>query len=258
MQEFINNLSDRHISFGSLGVAVLAIVIAIAAILGSSSTTVSSTDPQVFKGEQGERGSRGEIGPRGEPGIQGVPGPQGEKGEKGDTVGIPGPQGPIGPKGDKGDRGDRGLQGLRGPIGEPGFIYPTPLSLSAPTFNYPIVVDNTNGFVMLSVSIVGDELGGGTIRPKIDLTGRQAFRLQFTHDQSTDIIKVGVQYLSSQLSWEWLIPPFGEAVDPNVPQSTPFYAVPQIAGDKDFTTRIIVYGDHATDVHFSYLAVDAR
>lgn len=259
MRDTLDNISDRNIALFAVVVGMVAILVAgIVALTDTTSATEILDEPQVFKGEKGDPGPRGEIGGRGEPGIQGLIGERGDIGEKGETIGIPGPEGPRGPIGPKGTQGNIGVTGARGITGEPGFLYPTPLSLSAPTFNYPIVVADSNGFVMLSVSVLGEELGGGTIRPKIDLTNRQAFRLQFTHAEDTDVIKVGLQYLSSQLTWEWLIPAFGEAVGANIPQSTPFIAIPQFVGNRDFTTRIIVYGDHETDVRFSYLAIDAR
>ncbi len=266
MRDFLDNISDRQIGFIAIGLATFASIVALLSLLAipSSSNPTIADEPQVFRGERGEsgnRGPRGEIGDRGEPGIQGLIGEKGEKGdtgEPGETVGIPGPQGLMGLVGLTGAKGDIGATGVRGLTGEPGFLYPTPLSLSAPTFNYPIVVADSNGFIILSVSKLGQELGGGTIRPKVDLTNRQAFRLQFTHSRDTEVIKVGLQYLSSQLIWESLIPAFGEKVGANVPQSTPFIAIPQFVGNRDFTTRITVYGDNNTDVHFSYLAIDAR
>ncbi len=265
MRDLLDNISDRQIGFIAVGIGVFAILLAIVAIsTSSSSDSIIADEPQVFRGEKGDSGNsgpRGEIGDRGEPGIQGLIGEKGEKGdtgEPGETVGIPGPQGLMGLVGLTGAKGDQGITGVRGITGEPGFLYPTPLSLSAPTFNYPIVVADSNGFVILSVSELGQELGGGTIRPKVDLTNRQAFRLQFTHTRDTEVIKVELQYLSSQLIWESLIPAFGEKVGANVPQSTPFIAIPQFVGNRDFTIRIIVHGDSKTDVHFSYLAIDAR
>ena len=264
MRDFLTDIPDRSIAISAFLLAAVALVIVIGftfvgdptEVIGSSETS----EPQVFKGEKGAKGDTGGIGPIGSIGNIGGVGPIGPKGDSGDTVGIPGPQGGIGPiglRGLTGETGSIGNTGPRGASGLPGFVYPTPLSLSSPTYNYPLVVNDTDGFTMLSVSALGQEFGGGTIRPRVDLTNRQAFRLQFTHIGNTDVIKVGMQFLASDLSWVWLIPAFGEAVGENVPQSTDFYAIP-LFEDKDFTIRIIVYGDNETDVRFSYLAIDAR
>ena len=268
MREYIENIPDRTISLLALAFSLLAIVVGVVVINSTNSTaeledavelavTQTLEEVPVFKGEQGIQGLQGKEGPIGSAGPQGSIGSQGPQG---DTTGIPGPQGNIGPQGPQGSIGSIGPQGdrgFRGPIGEVGFMYPTPLSLSAPTFNYPIIVGEEHSILLLSVSTLGQELGGGTIRPRVDLTNRQAFRVQFTHGESTDIIKVGMQYLSSELAWETLIEPFGEEVEPNTTQTSPFVAIPQFV-DRDFTIRIIVYGDHNTDVRFSYLAIDAR
>ena len=261
LPDFITDIPDRALAFGALILASFSFVIVIAFTLtvdiGSEIIAGDTSEPLVFKGEQGSIGPIGDIGPQG--GI-GPAGPVGPIGPKGDTIGVPGPQGDTGSQGVQGTQGERGIQGsrgLRGLEGTVGFLYPTPLSLSAPTFNYPIVVSDSGGFLLLSVSLAGEELGKGTIRPRVDLTNRQAFRLQFTHGESTDIIKVSLQYLSSELAWETLIPAFGEKVEPNTPQVSPFVAIPQFV-ERDFTVRIIVWGDHETDVRFSYLAIDAR
>ncbi len=261
MKESLADIPDRSIAIAGFALAFFALIITIGVAFtngeGSIIETGEASEPQVFKGERGSQGNPGEVGPPGpigSQGIQGVPGPKGDTTGVGGSQGIPGVQGPQGTVGSIGPKGDRGF---RGPIGEVGFMYPTPLSLSAPTFNYPIIVGQENGVLLLSVSTLGQELGGGTIRPRVDLTNRQAFRLQFTHGESTDIIKVGMQYLSSELAWETLIEPFGEEVEPNTTQTSPFVAIPQFV-DRDFTIRIIVYGDHNTDVRFSYLAIDAR
>ncbi len=255
MKEYIEQIPDRTIAMVGVGLATVAIVVLIISMI----TTAPSTDevvpePSVFKGAQGIQGVIGPVGPQG---SIGNPGPIGPQGIKGDTTGVPGPEGAVGSQGPIGVQGPQGPIGNRGPVGVPGFLYPTPLSLSAPTFNYPIVVNNTGEFVMLSVPSGGIELGAGTIRPKVDLTNRQGFRLQFTHHKSSEVIKVGLQYLTSDLTWEWLIPAFGEAVQAYEPQNTPFIAIPQFV-DRDFTTRIIVFGDDNTDVVFSYLGIDAR
>lgn len=264
MRETLADIPDRSIAIAGFALAFFALIITIGVTLtGSNNSIVESSEtsePQVFKGERGSQGNIGETGPSGSIGPQGLQGSTGPIGPKGDTVGVAGPQGSQGIQGIQGSIGERGIQGLRGLRGlegEVGFLYPTPLSLSAPTFNYPIIAGQENGVLLLSVSALGQELGGGGIRPRVDLTNRQAFRVQFTHGESTDIIKVGMQYLSSELAWETLIPAFGEEVEPNTTQTSPFVAIPQFV-ERDFTIRIIVYGDHNTDVRFSYLAIDAR
>ena len=261
MKDFVTDVPDRTIAIVAFGVAFFSLLVVVYILTTTIGSPIVETgdisEPLVFKGEQGSVGPIGDIGPQG---VVGPSGPIGPIGPQGETVGIPGPQGDTGSQGIPGIQGERGIQGsrgLRGLEGTVGFLYPTPLSLSAPTFNYPIVVSDSGGFLLLSVSLAGEELGKGTIRPRVDLTNRQAFRLQFTHGESTDIIKVSLQYLSSELAWETLIPAFGEKVEPNTPQVSPFVAIPQFV-ERDFTVRIIVWGDHNTDVRFSYLAIDAR
>lgn len=61
----------------------------------------TSSNPELFKGDQGEKGEQG---------IQGVQGVQGEKGEQGEQ----------GIQGEKGEQGIQGVQGVQGEQGAPG------------------------------------------------------------------------------------------------------------------------------------------
>lgn len=276
MEEFFERINEKALSLIAVGISIIALFLILIIPLGKEGI-IGSIGPEGPRGEQGEqgfRGPQGEVGSIGKEGLEGSSGsqgPQGEKGPVGDTLGIVGDVGPQGntgnigktglrgirgEKGKKGEDGKIGKIGPRGQIGEPGFIYPAPVTLSSPTFNYPLVLNPAGVSVIFSTAGCL-ELGEGSIRPRINLPDRSALRVQFTHDLEDVNIQVGVQFFTSFSGWSSFVPMFGEETQSFTQQVSPFYAITPSMGT-DFTTRIMVCSPGEYSPKFTYIAVDAR
>ena len=269
----MEDLREKTFVIIAIVIALLAVVIAILVPFGKEGP-IGVSGIQGESGEQGERGFRGAVGDsgqqgnRGDIGVQGsqgeqgvigltteISGPKGEKGDNGNQ-GLLGERGPRGGEGEIGEKGEKGDTGPRGISGEPGFIYPAPITLSSPTFNYPIIV-NTTGMV-IDFSVAGcKELGEGNVRPRISLPNRSALRVQFTHDLEDVNIQLGVEFFTSFSGWTSFVPMFGDKHVPFTQQVSNFYAITPSMGT-DFITRVMVCSPGDYSPKFTYVAVDAR
>ncbi len=209
------------------------------------------TGPAGPQGATGDKGARGEMG---EPGATGPGGAQGPPGAPGPTGGT----GPVGEQGIAGEPGPAGPQGIQGPPGIVGFLNPPPSALEALTIVYPILFA-PDGVTVTNPAKTGTEPAKGITRRSLDLSERQAIRLQFAHDLESSI-QVGVEYFDAAHNPQWrpLIPASGTAKAAYANQTSTWYSLPAFHSYANFFVRVKVYGDGELDPRFTYISLDAK
>ncbi len=218
---------------------------------GAADVLTGPAGPQGATGPVGDKGARGEVGPMGAAGPAGAQGPPGQPGLIGDI-------GPAGIQGDLGPVGPQGESGPQGPPGVVGFLNPPPSALEALTLVYPILFA-PDGVVVTNPSADGTEPPKGITRRSLDLTERQAIRVQFAHSLDNGI-QLGVEYYDPDHSprWRLLIPATGTAQAPYANQTSTWYSLPAFYAYADHFIRVIVYGDGELDPEFTYISLDAK
>ncbi len=220
--------------------------------------------PQGIPGIDGPPGEAGPTGPVGETTVtSGPPGPPGDVGPVG-PAGT-GPVGPAGPQGTVGDTtgvaGPQGEVGPAGPVGPPGEIAilgAAPSSISNPNVNHLLFFDSAGVLVENPVSDFPFEVPNRTSRRTLDLTGKQAVRVQFAHNLQNAAIKILLQYWRpSTDTWHTMVNLFGSDQPPFANQVSQWDSVPRFEGPS-FTVRVLVYGDGVLDPRITYVEVDAR
>ncbi len=217
--------------------------------------------PQGITGIDGPPGEVGPEGPIGETATtSGPPGPPGDTGAVGPAGSGPaGEVGPIGPAGDStGVEGPVGPVGPIGPAGPPGealVLSAPPSSESSPNVNH-LLFFKTEGVLVENPEISGIfEITGS--RRSLDLTGKQAIRVQFAHDQEAAAIKVWLQFLRGTDTWVPLTNGHGVEVTAWDNQVSPWVSIPRNDGPQ-FVIRAVVFGDGELDPRFRYVEVNAR
>ncbi len=221
---------------------------------GAADVVTGPAGPQGATGPVSDKGARGEGGPIGAAGPAGAQGPPGQPGLAGDV----GPAGVQGEQGVAGEPGPTGPQGIQGPPGVVGFLNPPPSALEALTLVYPILFA-PDGVVVTNPSAEGTEPPRGITRRSLDLTERQAIRVQFAHSLANGI-HLSVEYFDATHSPRWrpLIPATGTAKAPYANQTSSWYSLPAFYDYANYFVRVVVHGDGELDPEFTYISLDAK
>lgn len=181
-----------------------------------------------------------------------VEGPQGQRG----PVGPPGERGPAGPVGPQGIQGLEGPAGPVGPKGDPLYLNASPAAQAIPLITYPLIF-SVDGVTVSKPDGNGIEFPNMASRRMLDISGRQALRVQFAHSASSANIQLGLEFIDSTGTWLGLTPPVGHEVPANDNQAGEWYAIPQGYGHQ-ILIRAIVYGDGNLSPSFRYIVLDVR
>ena len=206
-------------------------------------------------GPPGDTGPRGEAGPQGPDGLPGEPGQVGATGPAGPTgAGTPGTDGALGPIGPPGSAGPMGPPG---PAGELAYLTAAPAALLRPNVNHLVFFDNEGVLITNPNSI---EIPNRLSRRNIDLTGKQAIRVQWAHSLSSAAIKLSLDfYKASSNIWVTMVPMFGADVAPFTNQTSVWVSIPQFENNNgQFLIRAQVHGDSVLDPRITYIELDAR
>jgi hypothetical protein len=216
---------------------------------------------RIAAGPPGPPGDTGPVGPSGPTGAEGSPGVAGSPGATGPTgatgAGEPGPTGAEGVAGAPGVPGIAGPRGPAGAAGELAFLNAAPVALERPNVNHLIFFDNEGVLITNPNSI---EIPNRLSRRNIDLTGKQAIRVQWAHSLSSAAIKLSIDfYKASSRIWVTMIPIFGAEVDAFANQTSVWVSVPQYENNNaQFLIRAQVHGDSVLDPRITYIELDAR
>ncbi|MGI0011844.1 MAG: hypothetical protein ACREBU_00160 [Nitrososphaera sp.] len=146
---------------------------------------------------------------------------------------------------------------MAGPPGPPLYLNASPAAQAIPLVNYTVIF-SVEGVIVEKPTGKGKEFSNGISRRMLDVSGRQAIRVQFAHNQFSEAIKLAMDFSPDNgASWLGLTPPFGEERQANDNQSGPWYAIPQGYGNQ-ILIRAIVYGDGILSPAFRYVILDVR
>ena len=249
------------------GLLLVIIVLAVAGVCTGPEGRIGPPGPEGPTGPAGPQGETtgvgGPPGPPGDTGPMGAAGPTGPQGAASTIPGEVGPAGEVGPPGllgDVGPVGPVGGQGPTGPQGPPGelaFLQPAPEALARPNVNHLLFFDREGVLVEKPNSI---EVPNRLSRRHIDLTGKQAIRAQWGHNQKSGVIKLSIDfYRLASRTWITMIPIFGSEVEPYSNQVSVWVSIPRFEkADNDFLVRARIHGDGTLDARITYVELDAR
>lgn len=195
-------------------------------------------------------------GPAGPPGPAGPIGATGVQGNRG-ADGVQGPIGERGPAGEKGSKGDVGAPGPVGPQGPPGpdiLLRASPFLIDKPSYT------NTLFFSPDGIAVAANSTGAEAsplLRRSIDLSGRQAIRLQWSSDANNMAVQASLQFYDPlTLTWGHLTPYEGVAQTALLPQVGQWWAMPRGYGD-NFQIRVMLQGP-GQGFKLKYVIVDSK
>jgi hypothetical protein len=256
----------KYLLYTELVILALLLFLVIGMAAGMCRGPVGSVGPQGVigpagpqgdvTGVEGRPGAAGPVGAQGTIGAAGAAGPPGPTGVEGPLSTEPGLEGPAGPVGEQGAQGDIGPPGPAGPPGDLAYINAPPLADQMVTVTHTLVFE-VNGVPVTTSTAGGTELPNQISRRAVDITGKQALRVQWA--QSTDAnIKLRMQFLRAGTTNQWidLVTPFGAAGVAYRNQTSEWYSVPQYH-PSEFFVRAVVIGE-PIDIRVTYIELDLR
>lgn len=129
-----------------------------------------------------------------------------------------------------------------------------------PNYSYTLLFA-TEGLEFTDAPPEGMEFPNGVTRRLVDLSGRQALRVQFAHSLSSADVQLRLEFHHPKTDyWQAMTDAIGDEVAPFTNQASPWYSVPLFTGrdDGEYLVRPRIVGNGELDPKFTYIVIDAR